>query len=56
MVCAISEHFEVFTPSDVIYVFDSGEIKEMGTHDELVQKKDWYYRLVERQLTETDKK
>lgn len=37
-----------------IYVFDSGEIKESGSHEELVAIKGFYYNLVERQLGEND--
>ncbi|OHS94474.1 ABC transporter family protein [Tritrichomonas foetus] len=40
--------------ADVIYVFDAGEIKEQGTHDELLTKGGYYYNLVQRQLTEED--
>lgn len=41
--------------ADITYVFDAGEIKEIGTHDELVAKRGYYYDLVRRQLTEEDK-
>jgi ABC-type multidrug transport system fused ATPase/permease subunit len=36
----------------VIYVFDAGEIKESGTHDELLALGGTYYNLVKRQLTQ----
>lgn len=42
--------------SDIIYVFDAGEIKESGNHDELVKKGGFYYNLVFRQLTDKDTK
>ncbi|OHS97999.1 ATP-binding cassette sub-family B member 8, mitochondrial [Tritrichomonas foetus] len=42
--------------ADVIYVFESGEIVEVGKHDELVQKQGHYYELVKRQLQENEKK
>lgn len=40
----------------VIYVFDTGKIVETGVHDELVEKKGFYYDLVRRQLTNEDTK
>ena len=42
--------------ANITYVFDAGEIKEVGTHDELLVKKGYYYDLVRRQLTEEDLK
>ena len=41
--------------ANITYVFDAGEIKEVGTHDELIAKRGYYYDLVRRQLTEEDK-
>lgn len=41
--------------ANVIYVFDAGEIKEQGTHDELIAKHGVYYELVKRQLKENEK-
>ena len=41
---------------DIIYVFDAGEIKECGNHNELVKKGGYYYNLVFRQLTDKDTK
>ena len=40
--------------ANIIYVFDGGEIKELGTHDELVCRGSWYYNLVKCQLTKGD--
>lgn len=40
--------------ANVIYVFDTGEIKEIGTHEELIEKKGFYYELVKRQLKEDE--
>ena len=34
----------------MIYVFESGELVEEGTHDELVEKQGYYAKLVRRQL------
>jgi ABC-type methionine transport system ATPase subunit len=41
-----------------IYVFDSGEIKEVGTHEELLRigEEGWYFKLVKRQLQEDEDK
>jgi ABC-type multidrug transport system fused ATPase/permease subunit len=39
----------------IIYVFDAGEIKESGTHDELLAFGGSYYNLVKRQLTQEQK-
>lgn len=36
--------------SDLILVLDKGEIKEMGTHEELLNKKGLYYQLFEPQI------
>lgn len=36
---------------DRIYVMDKGEIIEQGNHDELLQKKGYYYRLWTGQVT-----
>lgn len=40
--------------ANVIYVFDTGEIKEVGTHQELIDKHGVYYELVKRQLKEEE--
>jgi ABC-type multidrug transport system fused ATPase/permease subunit len=37
----------------IIYVFESGELVETGTHEELVQRGGSYFTLVQRQLTGT---
>ena len=39
-----------------IYVFDAGEIVEIGNHKELVEMKGHYYNLVKRQLKSTEEK
>jgi ABC-type multidrug transport system fused ATPase/permease subunit len=40
--------------ADIIYVFDTGEIKEIGNHESLLEKQGFYYNLVKRQLNEED--
>ena len=47
----VAHRLSTIKNADIIYVFDSGEIKEFGTHDELLKKRSWYYNLVKRQLT-----
>jgi ABC-type multidrug transport system fused ATPase/permease subunit len=37
--------------SDIIYVFDGGEIVEFGNHDSLVEKKGSYFKLIQKQLS-----
>lgn len=38
--------------ADVIYVFDKGRIMEKGTHEQLVLKEGYYYRLYQKQFEE----
>jgi ATP-binding cassette subfamily B (MDR/TAP) protein 8 len=53
--CAVVAHrLSTIRGSDVIDVFDTGEIKESGGHDELVAKRGSYYELVKRQLNAKD--
>ena len=47
----VAHRLSTIKNADVIYVFDTGEIKEVGTHDELVALKGYYYELVRKQLT-----
>lgn len=50
----VAHRLSTIRNASVIYVFDAGEIKESGTHDELVAKGGFYYNLVYRQLSQKD--
>jgi ABC-type glutathione transport system ATPase component len=50
----VAHRLSTIRNANVIYVFDTGEIREVGTHDELVERKGHYYELVKRQLTAKD--
>lgn len=52
----VAHRLSTIRNANIIYVFDAGEIKECGTHDELVKKGGYYYNLVYRQLTDQDAK
>jgi ABC-type multidrug transport system fused ATPase/permease subunit len=52
----VAHRLSTIKNAHVIYVFDSGEIQESGTHDELVAVHGCYYNLVSRQLNEADSK
>jgi len=46
----VSHRLSVLSACDKVYVFDSGEVKEQGTHDELLAKQGLYWKLYQRQL------
>jgi ABC-type multidrug transport system fused ATPase/permease subunit len=46
----IAHRLSTIRNAHMIYVFEEGEIKEAGTHDELVLRKSHYYNLVHRQI------
>ena len=48
----VAHRLSTIRNANIIYVFDSGEIKEQGTHEELLAKGEWYYNLVKRQLSQ----
>lgn len=47
----VAHRLSTVRQAHVIYVFVDGEIKESGTHEELVQLGNFYYNLVQRQLS-----
>lgn len=51
----VAHRLSTIKNAHIIYVFDSGEIKEYGVHADLVAKRGCYYNLVSRQLTEEEK-
>jgi ATP-binding cassette subfamily B protein len=46
----VAHRLSTIRNAHVICVFDDGEIKESGTHEELIARKASYYNLVSRQL------
>ena len=46
----IYNHLKFVRNADLILVMDNGNIVEKGTHEELVTKKDYYYKLIKNQL------
>ena len=46
-VLVIAHRLETVREADCIFVIDNGEIKEQGTHDELIKKDGLYYRMVQ---------
>ncbi|KAH0790568.1 ABC transporter family protein [Histomonas meleagridis] len=48
----VAHRLSTIKNANIIYVFDSGEIKEKGTHSSLLKKKGYYYELVKMQIKE----
>ena len=46
----VAHRLSTIINSNIIFVFDNGEIKERGNHEELLNLKGVYYNLIERQL------
>jgi ATP-binding cassette subfamily B protein len=46
----VSHRLKVLSACDYIYVLDQGELKEEGTHAELLEKQGLYFQLYERQM------
>ncbi len=49
-VIIVSHRLSVLATCDWVYVLDSGEIREQGTHDELLGRQGLYWKLYQRQL------
>lgn len=49
-VVIIAHRLNTVKKADQIIVLDNGAVKEIGTHDELVEKRDAYYTLIKNQL------
>jgi len=49
-VIIVSHRLSVLAACDHIYVLDAGEVKEAGTHEELLKREGLYWDLYERQL------
>jgi ATP-binding cassette, subfamily B, multidrug efflux pump len=46
----IAHRLSTIRKADKIIVLDKGEIKEMGSHDELIEKQGFYYQLHQMQF------
>ena len=49
----IAHRLSTIRKADKIMVLDKGEIRESGTHDELIEKKGLYFKLYQSQFTES---
>lgn len=54
-IVTISHRLTTVEKADKIYMLDNGAIVESGTHEALVQKRGYYYRMFESQLHESEK-
>lgn len=53
---SVAHRLSTIRNADVIYVLDGGKLVECGNHEELMMKRDAYYRLVTaQQIGEIDK-
>lgn len=50
----VAHRLSTIKNAHIIYLFDSGEIKEVGTHATLLEKHGYYFELVKRQLTKEE--
>lgn len=46
----IAHRLSTIKDADIIYVLNQGEVAEVGTHDQLIQKKGEYFKMVEVEL------
>ena len=49
-VVIVSHRLSTITNADQIAVIDEHQVKEVGTHEELVNKQGIYYKLIQKQL------
>ncbi|KAH0802754.1 ABC transporter family protein [Histomonas meleagridis] len=52
----VAHRLSTIQNANIIYLFDSGEIREKGTHSSLIKKKGYYYELVKMQMKEEHRK
>jgi ATP-binding cassette subfamily B multidrug efflux pump len=50
----VSHRLSVLSACDWVYVLDAGEVKEEGTHDELLARQGLYWKLYQRQLIQEE--
>jgi ATP-binding cassette subfamily B protein len=50
----IAHRLSTVTHADIIVAMESGQIREVGTHDELIERRGFYYEMVERQRSTFD--
>jgi len=52
----IAHRLSTIRSCDIIYVLDKGEVVEVGSHEELLNKKGYYYKLYISQVGEIEPK
>jgi ATP-binding cassette subfamily B protein len=50
----VSHRLSVLSACDWVYVLDAGEVKEEGTHEDLLVRQGLYWKLYQRQLIEQE--
>ena len=50
----VAHRLSTIRTADIIVAIDAGQVKEIGTHNELMSNKDLYYNLVMRQMANKD--
>lgn len=51
----VAHRLSTITHADKIFVIDAGELKEMGTHEQLMNKQGIYYGLFQVQMLRNEK-
>jgi len=46
----IAHRLSTIREADIIIVVDNGQVKEMGSHEELVEERGFYYEMLESQV------